>query len=218
MLDAVKPRRRYDSRRRREQADQTRQDVLDAARRHLLSDGYGSTTIGAIADAAGVSHETIYKAFGGKAGLVRAIWVRSLEGMGPVPAEERSDALRTNERDPRRLIGAWGAFMAEVASQVAPIVLLIRAAAASDARMAELLAEVDEQRLQRMEANARTLFERGDLRRGLTLEEARDILWTYTAPELYELLVARRGWSAERFGRFAAEQMIAALLPPEPEV
>jgi hypothetical protein len=56
--------------------------------------------------------------------------------------------------------------------------------------MAELAAGVDEQRLRRMEAN--------------------------TGPELYELLVVRRGWSAERFGKPAAEQMIAALLPPEP--
>jgi hypothetical protein len=95
-------------------------------------------------------------------------------------------------------------------------VLLIRAAAALDTSMAELLAEVDEQRLRRMETNARTLYERGDLRSDVTLDDARDIMWTYTAPELYELLVLRRGWSAERFGTLVAEQMIAALLPPEP--
>ena len=215
MSDTVKNPRRYDSRRRRQQADRTRHDILEAARRLLLDQGYAATTIGAIADAAGVSAETIYKSFGGKAGLVRAIWMKSLEGAGPVPAEERSDAIRATERDTRSLIRAWGGFVTEVASRVAPIVLLIRAAAASDARMAELVAEVDEQRLRRMEANARTLFERGDIRSDLTLDDARDILWTYTAPELYELLVIRRWWSAERFGKLAAEQMIAALLPPD---
>lgn len=217
MSEPVKPRRRYDSRRRRRQADQTRQDVLDAAHRLLLDQGYAPTTIGAIADAAKVSPETIYKSFGGKAGLVRALWVRSLGGTGRVPAEERSDAIRATEPDPRRLIRAWGEFLAEVAPRVAPIVLLIRAAAGSDATMAELLAEVDEQRLRRMDANARALVERGHLRRDLTLAAARDILWTYSAPELYELLVVRRGWTAERFGTFAAEQMIAALLPLAPD-
>jgi hypothetical protein len=134
------------------------------------------------------------------------------EGASPVPAEERSDAIRATERDARSLIRTWGGFVTEVASRVAPVVLLIRAAAASDLRMAELLADVDEQRL---EANARTIFERRELRSDLTLDDARDILWTYTAPEVYELLVVRRGWSAERFGTFAAEQVIAALLPPE---
>jgi AcrR family transcriptional regulator len=213
MTENVKPRRRYDSRRRRQQADQTRDDVIDAARGLLLDLGYAGTTIGAIADAAGVSPETIYKSFGGKPGLVRAIWVKSLEGAGPVPAEERSDAIRATELDPRSLIRAWGGFVTEVAARVAPIALLIRAAAASDVRMAELLAEVDQQRLQRMETNARGLFERGDLRSDLTLEDARDIMWTWSSPESYELLVIRRGWSAERFGSLAAEQMIAALLP-----
>jgi len=79
-------------------------------------------------------------------------------------------------------------------------------------RMAEVLAEVDEQRLRRMEANARTLFERHDLRPELTLEDARDIMWTYTSPDVYELLVIRRQWSAERFGAFVGEQLAAALL------
>ncbi len=215
MTETVKPPRRYDSRRRRQQADRTRRDIIEAGRRLLLDEGYAGTTIGAIADAAGVSPETIYKSFGGKPGIVRAIWVQSLEGAGPIPAEERSDAIRATEPDPRALIRAWGGFITEVAPRVAPIVLLIRAAAASDGGLAELLEEVDDQRLQRMEAGARTLFERGDLRSDVALEDARDIMWTYTAPELYELLVIRRGWSPKRFGTFAAEQMIAALLPPE---
>lgn len=215
MSESVKSRRHYYSPRRRQQADRTRHDILEAAWPLLLAQGYAGTTIGAIADAAGVSPETIYKSFGGKPGLVRAIWVQSLEGAGPVPAEERSDAIRAKESDARSLIRAWGGFVTEVAPRSAPIVLLIRAAAATDVRMAELLAEVDDQRLRRMEVNARTLFERGDIRSDLTLDDVRDILWTYSAPELYELLVIRRRWSAERFGKLAAEQMIAALLPPE---
>ncbi len=47
--------------------------VLEAAQRRFLRAGYGATTIAAIAADAAVSVETIYKAFGGKRGLVRAI-------------------------------------------------------------------------------------------------------------------------------------------------
>ena len=47
----------------------------------------------------------------------------------------------------------------------------------------------------------------------MTLDAATDVLWTYSSPELYELLVLRRGWSVERYGRFIADAMIAALLP-----
>ena len=39
-------------------------------------------------------------------------------------------------------------------------------------------------------------------------------MWTYSSPELYELLVVTRGWPLERYGAFISEAMIAALLPP----
>jgi AcrR family transcriptional regulator len=215
MSSDVKPQRRYNSSRRREQAARTRQDVVDAARPLFLTDGYGQTTVSAIAEAAGVSVETIYKAFGGKAGLVRALVSKGLEGAESVPAEQRSDEMRAAERDSRAVIRNWTRLATEVAPRTAPIVLLIRSAAGSDPEMADLLAEIDEQRLRRMEENARTLYERRDLRQGITLEQARDILWTISSPELYELLVLRRGWSVDRFAAFQADQMIAALLPPE---
>jgi len=156
----------------------------------------------------------IYKSFGGKAGLVGAIWARALEGEGTIPAERRSDVMRASERDPREVIRRWGEFTVEVAPRVVPILLLIKSAASTDPQIEALLAEVDEQRLGRMERNARTLHGRGHLRPGMTLGEARDILWTYSSPELFELLVGRRGWSVERFAGFVTDQMINALLPP----
>jgi hypothetical protein len=39
--------------------------------------------------------------------------------------------------------------------------------------------------------------------------------WTYSSPQLYELLVLIRGWSLERYSTFLADAMIAALLPLE---
>jgi hypothetical protein len=37
-------------------------------------------------------------------------------------------------------------------------------------------------------------------------------MWTYTSPELYELLVLGRGMPLKTYGRFVADAMIAALL------
>ncbi len=208
----VKPPRRYDSRRRRHQALRTRGVVLETARQLFLAGGYAATTIAAIAEAADVSVETIYKGFGGKPGLVRAIWDQGLEGQGPIPTWRRSDEMRSRELDPRRVLEEWGTFTTEVAPRSAPILLLIRTAAASDPEMAALLEEANRARLARMEHNARELYERGDFRDGVTLEQARDVLWAYSSPELYELLVLLRGWPLERYGRFVAGGMIAALL------
>jgi hypothetical protein len=64
-----------------------------------------------------------------------------------------------------------------------------------------------------MTHNAQTLLKGGHLRPGIDLDEAADVLWTYSSPELYELFVVRRGWTVERYGRFVADAMIAALLP-----
>jgi AcrR family transcriptional regulator len=96
-MSPVKPKRSYDSARRREQARQTREAILDTASRLFLSDGFAPTTIAAIAAGAGVSVDTVYKTFGGKPGLVRAMCHQALAGERPVPAETRS---RCNSRPP----------------------------------------------------------------------------------------------------------------------
>ena len=101
----------------------------------------------------------------------------------------------------------------EVAPRVAPVLLLVRDAAASDPQLATLQDEMDAARLTRMTHNARTLLNGGHLRKGITLDGATDVLWTYSSPELFELLVVRRGWSIERYGQFIGDAMIAALLP-----
>ncbi len=38
------------------------------------------------------------------------------------------------------------------------------------------------------------------------------MLWTLNSPELFELLVLERGWSTQRYARWIASQLAAALL------
>ena len=109
IASGVKRRRSYDSSRRQAQAQATGDAILEAARRRFLEDGFAGTTIASIATDAGVSVDTIYKTFGGKPGLVRAIYERGLAGEGPVHAEARSDALQLTERDPLAITRASGA-------------------------------------------------------------------------------------------------------------
>lgn len=205
--------RRYDASRRREQAARTQEAILDAARRLFLDHGYAATTVARIASEAGTSAETVYKAFGGKSGVVRALWQRSLAGLGPVPAPDRSDVLSSTEDDPAEVLRGWGQLTTEVAPLVAPILLLVGDAAATDPDMAALLGEADQQRRTRMRHNARRLAESGWLRPDVSVETASDILWTYSSHELYDLLVVRSGWPLPRYGDFVADSLIHALLP-----
>jgi len=209
---AVKSKRSYDASRRREQAARTRDAILGAARRQFLERGYAATTVARIAAEADASVETVYKAFGGKAGLVRALWELGLAGRRHVPAPERSDTLSSTATDPVVVLKGWGRFVAELSPEGAPIMLLIRSAAATDAEMAALWDEAERQRRDRMRHNARRLRDRGWLREGISVATATDVLWTYSSSELYDLLVLRSGWSARRFGEFVGDAMVAALL------
>ena len=64
--------RRYDSTRRQAQARATRLRIIEAATDLFVTHGYAATSIAAIADAADVAPQTIYAAFGTKAGLLGA--------------------------------------------------------------------------------------------------------------------------------------------------
>ena len=213
-MATVKPRRRYDSSGRQAQARRNREAILDAAQRQFLDGGYAATTIAAIAAEAGVSVETIYKAFGGKPGLVRAVYDRGLIGREPVPAFQRADAMRERETDPRTIMRNWATIASEVSTVVSPIARLVRFAAASDPDMAALLRANNDVRERRARHHARFLKRRGYLREGVSLAQATDILWTCTSDELYDLMVLQRGWSGSRYARFLADYLIAALLPP----
>jgi AcrR family transcriptional regulator len=205
--------RGYDASRRRERAEASRREVLARARELLLSQGFGGTTIAQIAEAAGVSAESVYKNFGGKPGLVRAIWDLSLLGSGDVPAEQRSDAAQEEATDARALMDQFGRFVAEVSPIGSPVLLLVRDAAASgDAAMAALLAEVDDERYRRMLHNARHVLARGLLPPGPGEAEIADVFFACTSAELYETLVLKRGWSPEQLGGFVARTLAANLL------
>jgi AcrR family transcriptional regulator len=212
-MTAVRRNRAYDSSGRQAQARRNRDAILGIARASFLARGYAATTMASIASEAGLAVDTVHKAFGGKAGLVRAIYVRSLAGEGPISAPRRSDDMQDAEHDPRTIVRRWGTLSTEVAPLVAPIHLLIRDAAAADPEMAVLLHDSDRQRRERMRHNARTLADRGHLKPGLTLEDATDVMWTYSSPELYELLVIRCGWNLARYGQFLSDSMMAVLLP-----
>ncbi len=212
-MDTGKRSRAYNSRGRQAQASRNREAILGIARVSFLERGYAATTMASIAAQAGLSVDTVHKAFRGKAGLVRAIYEQSLAGQGPITAPRRSDEMQMTESDPHAIVRHWGVLTTEVAPLVAPIHLLIRDASVTDPEMAALLSDSDSQRRERMRHNASTLADRGHLKPGITLQHATDIMWTYSSPELYELLVIRCEWDLTRYGQFLAASIAAALLP-----
>jgi AcrR family transcriptional regulator len=202
--------RNYDASGRRARAEEIREELVETARGMLLADGYASLTIPNVAKACGVSVESVYKRFPGKPALVRAVVQRALEGIGPIAAETRSDAL--DAADLAALLRGWGRLTAEVAPRVAPILLLLEAAAGHDAELAALARELDHDRRSRMATNAARLADAGQLPTSLDIEAATDILLTYSSPQLYDLLVLRSGWDLQKYADFVSVGITAHLV------
>jgi AcrR family transcriptional regulator len=216
MSDAVKPQRGYDSSRRREQASRNRQEVIAAARTLFLDKGYAATTVGQIAKAAGVSVETVYKAFATKPGVLKALFDVTVAGDDEsVPMAERADIQAVlAEPDPARKIRLYTAHMAATYPRLAPVQLMVRDAAAADPGAADVWGRLRHELLGGMTHFAGDLLATGGLRPGLSADHVRDLLWTLNSVEIFELLVIARTWTPERYARFTADALINALLPP----
>lgn len=212
MVGPVKAQRPYDSSRRRDAALSRRTKILDAARDLFLRSGFAGTTVATIASQAGVSQETVYKTFGGKTGLVEALFRQGLQGQGDAPAYQRSESLR-GQPDPYDVVHGWSRLAMEVGPGVSPIHLLVRDAALVDPGLNELLREMDEDRLARMTENAQYLDQAGHLRAGVAVDAAADLMWSVTSPEMFELLVIRRGWPLELWADYIYNAL-TTLLPP----
>ena len=214
MSRKVNPPRVYDASGRQAQARENRRAILESARQLFVELGYANTTMAVVAASAGVSVETVYKAFANKPGLAKAVFDVAVVGDDDaVPMLQRDFVVRNlAEPDPTKKLETYGEHVGEVGPRISPILLVVRAAAAADPGAAEVWETLQAERLAGMTAFASHLHDGGHLREGVSRAEARDVLWTHNSVELWDLLVNQRGWSNKRFGRWVGHQLIAALL------
>jgi AcrR family transcriptional regulator len=214
MSAPVNPRRTYQGAHRHEQARTTRSTMIEAARRLFLEHRYAGTTLAMVAEAAGVSIQNVYKVFGNKPGLVKAVFDVAIAGDDePIAVQDRASIMAVrSEPDPRRKLDLYGRHLAAIGPRTMPILLVVRDAAASDDAAAELWQALQQERLTGMTRFATSLHEGGHLRHDVSRNEARDVLWTYNSLEIWDLLVIQRRWAARRYGSWVSHQLAAALL------
>src|SRR6476659_7037249 len=191
MAEAVKATRRYDSTRRREQAAATRRAILEAAQRLFERDGYGATTMAAIAAAASVALKTVYLAFETKSGLLRALWHLRLRGDEADVAVPDRDWYRDviEEPDPVRKLRLNARNSRIVKERAGALLGVIRSAAPLDADIGALWGRIQEEFYGVQRRVVETLAETGALRPGLDVAAATDVLWTLNHPDVWLLLV-----------------------------
>ena len=205
--------RPYDATRRREQARARRLATVLAARDLFERDGFRLTTIAAVAARAGVSAESIYKGFGSKAALAKAVFDVTVAGDDePVPVADRP-AMRAvrDEPDVRRKIEMFIGGLAQRQARSAKVQILIRDGRHVDDSLAPVWAKLNDEALAGMTMLARHLVESGQLRAGVDVDEVRDVLWNYLAIDTYERLVRSRGWPLQRYSDWLTRTIIAAI-------
>jgi len=216
MTDRVKPPRRYDSTRRREQAAATGREILEAARRLFQQDGYAPTSMAAIASEAGVSLKTVYLAFETKRGVLLALWHLLLRGDDePVPVGER-DWFRAvlEEPDPERQLRLNVGNAKQVRARIGPLLEVVRGAADADPEIATLWNRIQAEFHANQRSVVEVLHERNALRPDLDVARATDILWTLNHPNVYRLLVNDRGWTADEHEAWLGDLLCSQLLGP----
>jgi AcrR family transcriptional regulator len=214
MAQPVKPKRRYDSTRRREQAAATRLEILEAAQRLFERDGYTATTMAAVATEAGVALKTVYLAFETKAGLLRALWHLRLRGdEDDVPIAERQwyrDVIA--EPDPERQLRLGARNARQVKGRAANLMRAMRDAAGTDADSAALWRRIQDDFYANQRAVVDAIDAKGGLAPGLDAARAADILWALNHPDVWHLLVGERGWTPEEWEQWFADTACAQLL------
>ena len=207
--------RSYDASGRRAQARARRLAMVLAARDLFERAGYRPTTIAAIAAHAGVSAESVYKGFGTKAALAKAVFDLALAGDDePVPVAERPamQAVR-DEPDVRRKIAMFADGLAYRQARSARVQILIRDGRHVDDSLAPVWDKLRDEGLAGMTMLGRHLRQTGQLRAGISLDEVRDVLWNYLAIDHYERLVLSQGWPHERYTRWLTDAITSALCP-----
>jgi AcrR family transcriptional regulator len=213
-VEPVKPKRRYDSSRRQEQAAATRTAILEAARRLFEQDGYAATTMAAIAAEAGVSLKTVYVAFDTKPGVLRGLWHLMLRGdQIDVPVGERPWYREVlDEPDPERQLRLNARNSRIVKQRAAMLLDVFRGAAPSDPDIKELWTRVQTEFYDNQRVIVESLAAKDALAPGLDVTRATDILWTLNHPNQWQLLVVDRGWTPVEYERWFADTACAQLL------
>ena len=215
MTEPDRPKRKYQSRRRQEQAQETKRLILAAALKLFTQYGYAGATIEAIAQEAGVSPLTVYAAFGNKLTILSDLIGVSVGGDDqPIPLLQRAGPQSVlQEKNPINQVQWFARDITDILERMAPIFEIMRMAAKTEPDIADALDRVLEERFKNLSVFVQSLTAHTHLREGLADRQATETVWAIASPEVYRLLVIDRGWAKARFSQWLGDSLIRLLLP-----
>lgn len=208
-----KPRRRYDSSRRREQAEVTRRQILAAAQKLFAQRGYAATTMSAIGGEAGVALKTVYLAAESKSGIVRALWDVALRGERDIAVAAQPWYREVlDEPDPVRKLRLNARNSRAVKVRIGGVLQIIRSGALIDPELDALWQHIQTDFYANQQVIVQQLADAAQLRSRLDVSRGTDILWTLNHPDVWNLLVQFRHWTPETWETWFADACCQQLL------
>jgi AcrR family transcriptional regulator len=206
--------RKYEPRLRAEAAADTRRRILDAMCERLHEAPSEPVSVDRIARMAGVSRSTVYLIFGSRAGLFYALGTDLLQRGGferITSAAARPDA-RTGLRE-----GIRAGVLMYAANR--DVLRALHSMAQLDAgAVGGAVHRMEEGRAAGVASLAWRLARQESLRRGVTVDEATEVLWVLTSFDSFDALRTGRRMPAEDVARALVKTAELALLEDAPGV
>jgi AcrR family transcriptional regulator len=190
------------------QAEQTRADILDAARRRFAANGYAATSLKDIAGDANVSVQTLYDSIGSKAELVR-----SLNDLvdGEAQVWEIANAIPT-ETDPLELVRIPARITRRIIERCGDICRAGVAGMQAEPALVPVVAEGGRRHRDGVGSMAARLADMSALREGLDAERAAVTLAAITDFRLALVLLDDHGMSYDEIEAWMSETAVHAVL------
>ena len=213
---AAPKRRTYDSAKRLERADAereaTRERVVRAATALFLEQGYRATTVGDIANKAGVALQSVYNAGGSKVELLHRVVDAAVAGdTQDVMLVDRPEfAAIRDEPDPARQVTMFAEVIATTMERLAPVWRAYREAAATDPTAHDSMVAAHRRRHETF-AEVMAMIDPGALRRSpdLCVERA----WAVGSIDVFLLFRDVQGWTPDEYADWLRMSLSDLLLP-----
>lgn len=200
--------RSYQSPKRQADAAATRANIVDAAARLFVKDGYVATSIKAIAAEAGVSIPTVHLN-GPKHALLIAAFERTFAGdEGRHSLAERPELVAImGEPDTDTAIERYVDFLIEANQRSAAVVRAMLAAADSDPDVRAAYLDLEMRRHRDMTIAAGWFLQRGRIRVD-QVAIAADVLGLITGPDPWTHFTVVRGWDVAAYRSWLTGQLV----------
>lgn len=197
---------------RRAKAEATRARIIASAYELFCESGYRATTMGLIAQRAGVAVQTVYFTFHTKDDLLKAVFEWTVLGDEGVPPHRQAWHVEARaEPDAYRALPKIIAGTGTIHGRMAPMIGVFSAVAQDPA--GAIYQQSEELRRADMTRLADTLAKKTPLRKGVTRRRAAELLFVLTGPALYREFVLEAGWTPREWARWVSDTLIRDLLP-----